>query len=95
MNITEYKTPYQDLSAFFGAVGQYDGMPLLTNVNVAVVNHLGARITAQVKLELDGPVSFTVNGLQTLVVNTSDTGDLAVPIQITGTGEIYCTPVRP
>lgn len=79
----------------FGAVAAYDGQPLFTNVSVAALNHLGERIVTSVKLELDGPLSFTVNALQTLTVNTSATEDLAIPVQITGVGDIYCTPVKP
>lgn len=79
----------------FGTVGVYDGQPLFTNLNVAAVNHLGERIATQVKLELDGPLSFTVNALQSLTITTSATEDLAVPVQITGVGDIYCTPVKP
>lgn len=79
----------------FGAVSDYAGQPLFTNVNVAAVNHLGERIATQVKLELDGPLSFTVNALQSLTITTSATEDLAVPVQITGVGDIYCTPVKP
>lgn len=79
----------------FGAVQPYDGTPQPTTVSVAVVNHLGARIATSVKLELDGPVVFTANAGQTLTIVTSAEGDLEVPIQITGTGAIYCTPVKP
>ncbi|MNQ61369.1 hypothetical protein D3C85_756830 [compost metagenome] len=79
----------------FGAIGDFEGQPLTSSVNVAVVNHLGVRISAQVKLELDGPVTFSSNALQTLVVMTSATEDVSIPVQITGTGSIYCTPVKP
>lgn len=79
----------------FGAVQPYDGTPQPTTVSVAVVNHLGARIATTVKLELDGPVVFTANAGQTLTIVTSVDGDLEVPIQITGTGSVYCTPVKP
>lgn len=81
--------------ATFGAVLPYDGVPQSTTVSVAVVNHLGARIATSVKLELDGPVVFTANASQTLTIVTSADGDLEVPIQVTGTGNIYCTPVKP
>lgn len=83
------------IRATIGDVPLFDGTPISTTINVAALNHKGERVAAQVKLELDGPITFTSNAQKTLTLTTSETADVPVPVQITAAGEVYCTPLVP
>lgn len=83
------------IRATIGEVPLFDGTPIAAVINVSALNHKGERVVAQVKLELDGPIIFAANTQKTLTLTTSETADVPVPVQITASGEIYCTPLVP
>lgn len=66
----------------------YRGVDINTAVEVEASNFLGEFITSDLELTLIGPVKFVSNNSKKIMVTTSPTGKLNIPVIITGPGTV-------
>lgn len=88
MDILSNNLPIQISADFAKQDYDYVGSDIETTVKVEATNFLGDFINASIELTLMGPVEFTSNSSKKLLVTTSPTSALNIPVKITGSGMV-------
>jgi hypothetical protein len=71
---------------------KYEGTDVTTYCTVNCQNYSGSYISTNLQLTLKGNGVFTSNGSKVISVSTLTTGDLQIPIKITGAGSLTIYP---
>jgi hypothetical protein len=88
MYFTDNTTSYDVTMSLDNNTQQYIGSNLSNNLNISTWNYTGIRVATSVTLYLTGNAFFTSNSSQTIVITTSATVDTAIPVTVTGTGQV-------
>ena len=71
---------------------EYQGVDILTNLIVSTANLQGVLLAKDVTLEMKGNAKFTATDNKSISVTTLTTGDLNIPVTITGAGSLNIFP---
>jgi hypothetical protein len=91
----EYLNPFVPTNinvAYENSAYKYEGTDISTFCTVNCQNYSGKYIEAKLQLTLKGNGVFTSNSSKVITVNALATGDLKVPIKITGAGSLTVYP---